>query len=418
MLHKGVPSTFNNVKSLYTDPAKRKTIQDLVDSYTTEKQVNGTAAPENPSSSDPDRFLKSTHYFLAQHYNYKITRDLAKALSHTDKLIELSPKTYDYHMNRARIQKHMGQPSEAAKTMDKARELDLRDRYINTKCAKYQLRADDNEGALKTMSKFTRNEVVGGTLGDLIEMQALWYLTEDAQAYARRGKLGLALKRLHTAYNIFETWQEDQFDFHSFSLRKGQIRAYIDMIRWEDRSREHPFYSRAAIAATRVYLHLHDHPDAAKKTEALADGMNGSADPKALKKAKQQEERREAERREADRKAAAKKSNQGQDGEQKKLDEDPKGKKLLETKDPLGEATKFMAPLVELGQSDLEVQQVCFEVYMRRGELGPHSNGGSVPADEERRKILSRPKVPPCRLRHRSRRPNRTHTSHTTPPLL
>lgn len=364
MLHKGVPSTFNNVKSLYTNPFKRKTLQDLIESYTSEKQVNGITNPEQSPSLDHDRFVKSTHYFLAQHYNYKITRDLKKAMSHTEKLIELSPKTYDYQMNRARILKHMGHLSGAATTMDRARELDLRDRYINTKCAKYQLRNDDNDAALKTMSKFTRNEVVGGTLGDLIEMQALWYLTEDGEAHARRGRLGLALKRFHTIHNIFETWQEDQFDFHSFSLRKGQIRAYVDMIRWEDRLREHPFYSRAAIGATRVYLHLHNHPE---KTEAFTDGINGSADPKALKKARQQEERRELERREADRKAAAKKNNLGQDGEPKKTDEDPKGKKLLETKDPLGEATKFMAPLLELGERDLETQQAGFEVYLRRG---------------------------------------------------
>jgi peptide alpha-N-acetyltransferase len=40
--------------------------------------------------------------------------------------------------------------------MDEARSLDIQDRYINTKCAKYQLRCDLNEEALKTMSLFTR----------------------------------------------------------------------------------------------------------------------------------------------------------------------------------------------------------------------------------------------------------------------
>src|SRR5699024_12370493 len=53
--------------------------------------------------------------------------------------------------------------------------------------------------------------------------------------YLRQRKLGLALKRLHAVYHIFDVWQEDQFDFHGFSLRKGMIRAYVDMIRWEDR---------------------------------------------------------------------------------------------------------------------------------------------------------------------------------------
>ena len=417
MLHKGVPSAFNNVKSLYADPKKRRMIQDLVESYsnTASNQPNGTADPCRQPPSDEKRFEKSTHYFLAQHYNYKVTRDLKKALSHTEHLIALSPETYDYHMNKARIHKHLGDPAEAAKIMNQARELDLRDRYINTKCAKYQLRADDNDAALKTMSKFTRNEVVGGTLGDLIEMQALWYLIEDGEAYARRGKLGLALKRFHTVYNIFETWAEDQFDFHSFSLRKGQTRAYVDMVRWEDRLREHPFYSRAAVGASRVYLHLHDHPDL--PPDAVLDGVNGSVDPKALKKVRQQEERKEAERKEADRKAAAKKNNLGQDGETKKSDDDLRGKKLLETKDPLGEAAKFLAPVLELREGNLETQHVGFEVHLRRGELvSSVASGEEADADAEDRKVPSCIEMSTLSLQHGSCRPPRARSSHTISP--
>ncbi|KAI9728724.1 MAG: hypothetical protein M1828_002830 [Chrysothrix sp. TS-e1954] len=363
MLTKGVPSTFNNVKSLYIDPAKREALEDLVLSYSASSQTNGVDSdPSNSRKSD--RFHESTLYFLAQHYNHKHTRDLSKALSYTSKLIKLSPKTYDYHMTFARIQKHLGYMSSATSIMNTARELDTRDRYINTKCAKYQIRNEENDLALKTMSKFTRNEVVGGTLGDLIEMQALWYLTEDGESYAAQGRLGLALKRLHTVHAIFETWQEDQFDFHTFSLRKGQIRAYVDMIRWEDRLREHPFFARAAIDAINVYIRLYDHPELAQDTGSLPNG-----DAKAAKKAREKEEREEAQQREADRKVAAKKGNLGADGEVKKSDDDPKGKKLVETKEPLMQAMKFLGPLLEHGEGNLEAQLVGFEVYIRRRKL-------------------------------------------------
>lgn len=40
--------------------------------------------------------------------------------------------------------------------MNEARELDLQDRFINSKCAKYLLRADRVEEAEKTISLFTR----------------------------------------------------------------------------------------------------------------------------------------------------------------------------------------------------------------------------------------------------------------------
>lgn len=374
MLQKGVPSTFNNVKSLYSNKAKRDIIQELAESYSSEKQTNGDST-STTNGDHKDRFGEAVLYFLAQHYNYKLSRNLKKAMQHTDKLIEASPKTYDYVMTKARIMKHHGNPSEAAKLMNQARELDLKDRYINTKCAKYQLRNDENQVALKTMSLFTRNETVGGTLGDLVEMQCMWYLTEDGEAYARQQRYGLALKRFHSIYDIFETWQEDQFDFHNFSFRKGQIRAYMAMLKWEDGLREHPYYVRAAIDAVKIYVEIHDKPEIANDGfipgyEAMDEADRKKAQ-KTLKKEKERMEKEDAERLEADKKAAAKKANASSDETTKKLDTDLRGKKLLETKEPLKDAMKFLQPLMDLGGEVLEAQHVGFEVYTRRGECRP-----------------------------------------------
>ena len=219
------------------------------------------------------------------------------------------------------------------------------------------------------MSKFTRNEAVGGPLGDLHDMQCIWYIMEDGESYLRQGKLGLALKRFHSINDIFEIWQEDQFDFHSFSLRKGQIRAYVDMIRWEDYLREHPFFTRAAINAARTYVLLHDKPRFARPS--LANGVNGDLDKldkaerkKAQKKARKDQEKKEQE--EAERKDA--KKTVGADGEIKKEDKDPTGSKLLQTTDPLGDAMKFVTPLLEYSPRNLEAQLASFEVFIRRSK--------------------------------------------------
>ncbi|KAE8361178.1 NMDA receptor-regulated protein 1-domain-containing protein [Aspergillus caelatus] len=367
MLKKGVPSLFANIKSLYTNTWKRDTVQELVEGYVSVPQTNGSA--EGEANGDNKEFLSSSHYFLAQHYNYHLSRNLTKAMEHVDKAIELSPKAVEYQMTKARIWKHYGNLEKAAEEMEKARKLDEKDRYINSKAAKYQLRNNDNDKALENMSKFTRNETVGGAMGDLHEMQCVWYLTEDGEAYLRQKKLGLALKRFHGIYNIFDTWQEDQFDFHSFSLRKGMVRAYVDMVRWEDRLRQHPFYTRAALSAIRAYLLLHDQPDLA--LGPLPNGADGDIDSaerkKALKKAKKEQER--LEKIEADKRAARKAaSTKGGDGEVKKEDPDPLGNKLVQTQDPLNEATKFLTPLLEFSPKSIEAQNLGFEVYLRRGK--------------------------------------------------
>lgn len=275
-------------------------------------------------------------------------------------------------MTKARVWKHCGNPKKAAEEMEKARLLDEKDRYINSKAAKYQLRNDENEKALDNMSKFTRNETVGGALGDLHEMQCVWYLTEDGESYLRQRKLGLALKRFHGVHQIFDVWQEDQFDFHSFSLRKGMIRAYVDMVRWEDRLREHPFYTRMALSAIKAYLLLHDQPDLVHGP--ITGGANGPGSEdsaerkKALKKAKKEQQRlekAEAEKREA-RKAATSKN---VDGEVKKEDPDPLGNELVQTQEPLKVAMKFLTPLLEFSPQNIEAQGLGFEVYLRRGKL-------------------------------------------------
>ncbi|MCJ1266524.1 hypothetical protein MMC22_006409 [Lobaria immixta] len=370
MLHKGVPSTFANVKALYTDKAKRDTIEDLVESYATGThvpQVNGST--EKQVNGETTHFESSVRYFLAQHYNYHISRDLGKALKIIDEAIASDPNSVDYHMTKARILKHYGNIQKAAETMERARSLDKRDRYINTKAAKYQLRNNQNDAAIENMSKFTRNEAHGGPLGDLHDMQCMWFITEDGESYLRQGKLGLALKRFTSIYNIFEIWQEDQFDFHTFSLRKGQIRAYVEMIQWEDSLREHPFFSRAAIDAVRVYIMLHDRPHLANGS--LANGVNGTSDKadaaerkraqKKAKKAQQKQEQIEAEKKDAKKTIAV-----GADGEAKKEDKDPQGENLLHTSEPLTDAMKFVTPLLEFSPKNIEAQQVGFEVFFRR----------------------------------------------------
>jgi peptide alpha-N-acetyltransferase len=358
MLDKGVPSTFANLKHLYGDGFKKQTLADLATEY---------LKSQDTVTSSKDKGEAAALYYLAQHYNYHLSRDLDKAMEYIEKAIQKDVKSVDFHMTKARILKHTGDLQKASEAMDHARSLDLKDRYINSKAAKYQLRNNENDKALKTVGLFTRAETVGGPLVDLLDMQCVWYLTEDGEAYARQGNIGLALKRFHAIGNIFDVWQEDQFDFHSFSLRKGQIRAYIDTIRWEDHLRDHPFYSRAALDAINLYLKMADKPDANGVNGANGeDSEDALARKKAAKKAKKEQQRLEREAAEKQAKQDPNKGSQG--GEAKKKDEDPLGLKLAATTEPLVEAMKFLNPLLQASPKSIEAQITGFEVYMRRSK--------------------------------------------------
>lgn len=370
MLNRGVPSLFANLKHLYSDTFKRDTLPVLVEEYLEEHKTGEHA------NGDSSKGEGAALYFLAQHYNYHLSRDLAKAEEYVEKAIVLDPKNTDFQMTKARIYKHHGNTQKAADAMNEARLLDPRDRYINSKTAKYQLRNDENEKALETMGLFTRADTVGGPFADLLEMQCIWYLTEDGESHARQGNVGLALKRFHAIYNIFDVWQEDQFDFHTFSLRKGQVRAYVDMIRWEDRLRDHPFYSRAALSAIKVYLSMHDDSQATNGVNGVseANGDDATERKKAAKKAKKDAQKAEKEAAEKAAKQDPNKATAKKDEPAKKKDEDPNGTTLAATSDPLGEATKFLAPLLQFSPKNIEAQIAGFEVYIRRSKFA-HVHG-------------------------------------------
>ena len=228
----------------------------------------------------------------------------------------------------------------------------------------------------------------------MLDMQCMWFLTEDGRAYARQGNTGLALKRFHQIANIFDVWQEDQFDFHGFSLRKGLIRAYIDMVRWEDHVFDHPFYTRAALDAIGIYLNMADRAAAAAANgNGEADSEELLAQKKALKKAKKEQQRME---REAAEKQAKQDPNKavGPEGEAKKTDEDPLGLTLAATADPLGAAMKLLSPMLEASPKSIEVQLAGFEVLIRRGMFTREIH--RVLLANKSRKIRTGPSLPEC----------------------
>jgi len=102
---------------------------------------------------------------------------------------------------------------------------------------------------------------------NLNEMQCMWFQTECALAYQRMSKWGEALKKCHEVERHFVEIIEDQFDFHTYCMRKMTLRSYVGLLRLEDVLRSHPFYFTAAKCAIQVYLHLHDHPPHDEQSE-------------------------------------------------------------------------------------------------------------------------------------------------------
>ncbi|RKP26093.1 NMDA receptor-regulated protein 1-domain-containing protein, partial [Syncephalis pseudoplumigaleata] len=150
MLRKGVPSLFANIKSLYTDAQRVDTIEALMLHY--QKQLcDGSTLDESATSESPTTYLWVLFY-LAQHFD-KLNQQ-ERALKLIDEAIAHTPTLVELYMVKARIVKHLGQPQLAAQIMVQARQLDLQDRFVNSKCTKYLLRNEQAEEAEKTIGLF------------------------------------------------------------------------------------------------------------------------------------------------------------------------------------------------------------------------------------------------------------------------
>ena len=83
-------------------------------------------------------------------------------------------------------------------------------------------------------------------------MQSLIYLTEEADAQLRSGNLAMALKKYDAIHRIFDVFEDDQFDFHGYSVRRGVLSVYTDMLKWADTLRSQPAYIAASVSAAEV----------------------------------------------------------------------------------------------------------------------------------------------------------------------
>eukprot|EP00742_Colponemidia_sp_Colp-10_P007680 GILJ01008278.1.p1 GENE.GILJ01008278.1~~GILJ01008278.1.p1 ORF type:complete len:869 (-),score=166.02 GILJ01008278.1:155-2761(-) len=378
LLRKGVPSLFSDLKSLYSDPVKASAMTTLVESYIASLK-SSQCFPSNGSQAESPSTLLWTLFLGAQHYNR--LNEWEKALQLVEEAIQHTPTVVDLYLCKGRIYKHAGDLVKAAQHFDEARRLDLADRYLNTKCTLHQLRAGLIEQADETILLFTRE---GESHSNLHDMQCMWYENEIGLAYYRSGKYGKALKKLLAVDKHFNDIVEDQFDFHTYCLRKMTLRAYVRLLRMEDHVQSHKFWVRAAVSAIQVYLALHDkpHDEAADENESNVSTM--TAEEKKKAKLARNKARKKAEQ-EAKAKAEAQAQQQAQEKQDKSekddkekekkkkaakkeapVDNDPEGVALAQVEDPLAEAVKLLKGLLRHASSKLETHISAFEIYIRK----------------------------------------------------
>ena len=415
LLAKGMPSLCPDVAALVTserdgklgavvDPADMRShsvyrlLVDLADGYVASLTSDSKFSPDDDKEEPPSTILWALYLRAGLH---ELAGEYSEGIALLDKCIEHTPTAVDVYELKARLLKAAGDMPSAVECVDTGRELDKQDRYINNQTTKYMLQAGMEETALERIAMFTKHE--GNPEQNLFDMQCSWYELELAECLAKKENWGRSLKKfgeycmricrplslsivqcvsnttiisqslcshlLGAVVKHFDDFQEDQFDFHQYCVRKVTLRAYMETLRFEDNLWGQDYYQRAAQGIITIYLYLYDNPNALSGTgDDEPDYSNMTAAEKKKAKAIARKKKKKAADKPtetADEENGDKKSKNAQKPVVE--DPDPDGKELLK-KDPLEEAKNYSAILSKHAPKNITTWILQYDVSIRRSK--------------------------------------------------
>ena len=385
---KGVPSLGADLSSLYlmadsrsngsrlmlaTDPLDVKAhpvyvlLVDLIEAHITSLSSNNSFPSGDTTECPPSALLWA--WYLRSILHEQVAQ-YAQGITLINKCIEHTPTAVDFYELKARLLETGGDIQQAADVIDAGRDLDHQDRYINNQTTKTFLRAGREEDAKKRIALFTREQ--GSPEQYLYDMQCSWYELELADSLKRKGEFGKSLRKYMAVVKHYEDYHEDQFDFHSYCIRKVTMRSYCDLLRFEDEIWGLPYYGRAAEEIAKIHLYLHDNPSA---LDSDAEPDYSKMTPVERKKAKNMARKRKnaAEKGSSKSDTNSNNTNNGGSGNKKKskphaIDEDPGGKELLAL-NHLDEAKKYAAILARHAPKSVSSWTLQYDVSVRREKM-------------------------------------------------
>eukprot|EP00930_Biecheleria_cincta_P003395 TRINITY_DN104326_c0_g1_i1.p1 TRINITY_DN104326_c0_g1~~TRINITY_DN104326_c0_g1_i1.p1 ORF type:complete len:939 (-),score=227.78 TRINITY_DN104326_c0_g1_i1:125-2941(-) len=371
-IRKGVPSLFRTISSLYFTPGKPELIEELLLQYVRclKEDVawfgplpGESTEPPKPCDEEPPSALLFALMVIAEHYDF--LGQSQKALDHIDEAIDHTPTMVELYACKARILRHAGDLQQASVLADEVRQMDLADRYLNTQCVRALLRIDDTQQGMEKVLLFSK-EPDSQETANLHDMQAMWYESAVGRSYYRQKKYGKSLKQFHETFKHFNDIGEDQFDFHNYSLRKTTLKAYVSMLRMQERLYSHRFYRRAAKDAIKIYLELFDAKARGDDPSSKDGGAGGDEEGLSAEEKKKLKHKKKREAQKAEASKTTKDTPSGTaTGKPKKVDDDPEGEKLLQ-QDPIEQASKLLKTLVRHCGLDPATHVLTYEVFSRQ----------------------------------------------------
>ena len=163
---------------------------ELVEGYISSLETNKKLLPDDEFEEPPSTELWAWYLRAGLH---ELAAEYSEGIAMLDKCLEHTPTAVDVYELKGRLLRSAGNIKEAVEVLDRGRDLDRQDRYINNQTTKYMLEAGLEKDALNRISMFTKHE--GNPEANLYDMQCSWYELGLAACYAKKGVWGKSLKK-------------------------------------------------------------------------------------------------------------------------------------------------------------------------------------------------------------------------------
>ena len=248
-----IPAVISILKSIYqyypADSVRVTSIADLLHKWESEVEAGTFSTPVNPTHTLWVWQALSAHYMRVGNF--------AKATEYVDKAIAHTPTMEQLYLLKAKICRRESKLLEAAELAEKARVMDLQDRYLNVKATKYWLRVGDVERAENVFQLFLKASVnPNDAYLTAYETQCTWFERELGDAFINTASYDVGAEMIYGEkalltrprafqknsndvlsalqnYTMFEHHHQDNheelIDFHNYTFRRSNMRQFVDV---------------------------------------------------------------------------------------------------------------------------------------------------------------------------------------------
>jgi hypothetical protein len=247
-VEKSIPSFYINIQFLYElQSYKLKYIQEILDKYL--DNIKKTSKVSD--NLDFPSHMSWVYFYAAQHYLF--LSDLEKAFNYINLALDLTPSVVEFYMLAAKILKHSYMMDKCILAYDKARLLDVGDRYLNAKMSKIYIREGDIQKTNETMKEFVEEPL---SEENIKFSETLWYLNECGCCYLVKKNILRSHYCFKNIVDVFLNILKDQVDFYNFCLRRYMLKDLYHTIVYLDGMAKNKYVLFAISKLDLIYNYL------------------------------------------------------------------------------------------------------------------------------------------------------------------